>query len=142
MKKCRICQIRILQLLHTSITKSIDQTKNDSIKKINDIVESTSSKLDNSANTFEAMIADISIKSEEFGKLSSITPLYELVVETKREPARVLFSIHTLLQRFLVWLDNNPKQDKIPIENIHHFFYVMTVPHISSMKTLHLFNND
>lgn len=103
----------VISGLESSASKSIEQTRNDSIKKINDATDITSSKLSDSAKTFEEMIADISIKSEQFGKLSSITPLYELVVETKGEPTRVLLSVHTLLQRFLSWLDKNPKQNNV-----------------------------
>jgi hypothetical protein len=105
--------VRVISELGVATTNSIDQTRKDSIKKINDVIDNTALNLKETARTFEGMIVDISTKSEQFGKLASIAPLYELVVETRGEPHKVMVSTIIFLTHLLSWLDMNPDHNSI-----------------------------
>ena len=105
-----------ISALESSVISSIEQVKQDSTKKIDEVTEDTKKRLRATVDVFDEMIAKVSFVSERFGKISSITPLYELIARVEGEPPTVLLSVITLIDRLLLWIEKNPDQSSIKTE--------------------------
>ena len=81
--------------------ESVESVRDQSVKKIGDAGEKTVSEMRNTADSFGAMVSDVSEASEKFGRMDALFPLFEIMTKSEGDPAKISLAMVSLLDGLL-----------------------------------------
>lgn len=79
----------------------MESIRDQSVKKIGDAGDRTVSEMRTTADSFGAMVSDVSEASEKFGRMDAMFPLFEIMTRSEGEPLKISLAMVSLLDGLL-----------------------------------------
>jgi seryl-tRNA synthetase len=101
LEEMRKASLDSISNVQSSACESIDSAREQSVKKIKEVSERTVSELKDTADSFGAMVSDVSEASEKFGRMDAILPLFGIVNGSESNPTKISVTMISLLDGLL-----------------------------------------